>query len=293
MYISVRECHPLDVFGSIEAGLDAMGLDAVEMEYFRDRSVFSLDATDRAKVSLADERSIDAFAEQCSRLGIRVSALLMHNNFGAEDIDGEIDWVISYIKAAGRLGVKAVRIDAIMSTERDWPLEQRTQRFADCMARVLDATSDLDVEMGIENHGLQGNDPEFLDTVLDKVGSPRLGITIDTGNFYWAGHPLDEVHRIIEHFAPRVKHTHIKSINYPEDKRNIRRETGWEYGTYASPLRGGDIDVKRVVRSLMNAGYTGDLCIEDESLGRWNEVEQKTMLIDDADYLREILRELS
>lgn len=288
MYISVRDCQPLAVFGSIKAGLDAMGINSVELEYFRDRTVFSVGVSG-AREPLADGKSMEVFRRKCSELDVRVSALLLHNNFATKDLDVEIDWVISCIKAADKLGVKAVRIDAFMSTEEDWPLDQRIQRFADCMGRVLDSTSDSDVQMGIENHGVQGNTPEFLDTVLNKVGSSRLGITVDTANFYWAGYPLSRVKEIIEHFAPRTKHTHVKNINFPEDQREIERPVGWEYGAYASTLRQGDIDIKWLVDTLRGAGYDGDLCIEDESVHRWDVDGQKEALIDDARVLRELI----
>lgn len=288
MYISVRDCQPLAVFGTIKTGLDAMGINAVELEYFRDRTVFSLDVSG-TRVSLAHHSDIEELRRKCSELDVKISALLLHNNFGTEELDQEIDWVISCIRTADRLGVNAVRIDAIMSTEQDWPLEKRIGRFADSMNCVLDATSDSQVQMGIENHGVQGNTPEFLDTVLDRVGSPRLGITVDTANFYWAGYPLSRVKEIIEHFAPRTKHTHVKNINFPEDQRDIQRPVGWEYNTYASTLRQGDIDMKWLVDTLKGAGYDGDLCIEDESMHRWDLEGQKEALIDDARVLRELV----
>ncbi|MGQ9454916.1 MAG: sugar phosphate isomerase/epimerase family protein [Armatimonadota bacterium] len=287
MYISVRDCHLPGVFGSIKAGLDEMGIDAVELEYRKDKSVSLLDGSGRE--SLATDAAIEAFAYKCRGFKIRPCAFLLANNFGADDIESELDYVISAIRAAARLGIKAVRVDAIMHDSREWDLARRTQYFAECMARVLDATSNLDVHMGIENHGTLGNDPEFLDVVLNKIKSPRVGVTIDTANFYWFGHPLSRVHEIIKHFAPRVKHTHIKSINFPAEKREIQREVGWEYGTYASSLREGDIDMKFVVRTLHEAGYRGDLCIENESLGRYDLAKQRAVLRDDADYLREIL----
>lgn len=293
MYISVRGEHYLQkTFGSLKAGLDAMDLDNVELEYFRDKTVLSLDGSNGTTESLATESDVDVFLRHCSELGCKVTALLLHNNFAAEDVDAELDWVISCIKTADRIGVKAVRIDAIMSTELEWPLEKRVQRFTDCMGKILDATSDCNVDMGIENHGVKGNEPEFLDMVLGKVGSPRLGVTIDIANFYWYGHPLSKVHEIIEHFASRVKHTHIKNIHYPAQMREIQRELGYEYGTYVSPLRDGDIDIPRVVQTLKNAGYKGDLCIEDESVIRWDVEKCKEVLVDDAVYMREILKKL-
>lgn len=290
MYISVRDCHLPGLFGSIKAGLDAMGLETVELVYNKDKTVHSLDST--GVDSLSTDAAVEAFAYKCRGLKIKPSAFLLSNNFGAEDIESEIDYVISAVRTAGKLGIKAVRIDAIMHDTRDWDLDKRTQYFAECMARVLDATSSLDVHMGIENHGVLGNDPDFLDKVLNKVNSPRVGVTIDTANFYWFGHPLSKVHQIIKHFAPRVKHTHIKNINFPPEKREIQRELGWEYGTYASSLREGDIDMKWVARTLAEAGYQGDLCIENESLGRYDLEKQKAILRDDADYLREILAEI-
>lgn len=290
MYVSVRDGHLPRVFGTIKAGLDAMGIDAVELNYDRDRTVPSLDSSGRE--SLADKTSIEHFAYKCAGLKIKPSALLLANNFGAADLQGELDWVISAVRAAAQLKVKAVRIDAYLSTQDQWPLEKRAKHFADCMSKILDATKDLDVVMGIENHGHKGNEQEFLDAVLDAVHSPRVGLTLDTGNFYWYGYPLAKVHELIKHFAPRVKHTHIKSIHYPEDKRNIQREIGWGYGEYCSPLREGDIDFRLVFRALKDAGYKGDLCIENESLGRYDKEKQKAILIDDAAYVKEVLKSL-
>ena len=289
MYVSIRECHLPGLFGTIKAGLGYLGLDCFELEYLHDKTVIGVDTQGGAKVSLATDADIDAYAKKCKDLGVRVSAILLHNNFGAADLDAELDWVISGAKAGAKLGAKAMRIDAKMI---EGTLEERTDHFAVCMNKILDATKDTGVEMGIENHGKLGNEQEFIDLVLNKVNSPRLGATIDTANFYWYGYPLSKVRSIIEHLASRTKHTHVKNINYPADQREIQREIGWEYGKYASSLREGDIDMKWLVPVLAKAGYKGDLCIEDESLGRYQPDQQKAILKDDAEYLKEILASL-
>lgn len=291
MYVAVRDMHLPGVFGTIHAGLDAMGIDAVELDYDRAKTTLALDHDGRE--SLADKASIEHFAYKCRGLRIKPTSFILANNFGADDLQGELDWVISAVKAAGQLGIKAVRIDAYLSTQDSWPLARRASHFADCMKKILDATKDLDVSMGIENHGHKGNEQEFLDTVLDAVNSPRVGLTLDTGNFYWYGYPLKRVHELIKHFAPRVKHTHVKSIHYPAEMREIQREVGWEYGKYCCPLREGDIDLHLVVKALKAAGYKGELCIENESLGRYDQAQQKAILIDDAAYLKEILKSVS
>lgn len=290
MYPSARDHIVLSGWTSIKEGLDALGFDAVELEFDRDCAVHPIHpsaGTERLKLTTPE--GIEAFRQQLDENKVRVPALLMSNNFANPDFDFEVNWIVDAIRAADALGIPAVRIDAMMHGEEEASPEKNIEVFAEAMARVLDATSDSRVDMGIENHGFQGNRPEFLQAIFDAVGSPRLGLTIDTGNFYWYGWPLSRVYEIIEQFAPYCKHTHAKNINYPADKREVQREVGWEYGTYVSPLADGDVDHKRVVEILLAAGYDRDLCLEDESLGKFPREEWPTILKADADYFRSIL----
>jgi sugar phosphate isomerase/epimerase len=89
---------------------------------------------------------------------------------------------------------------------------------------------------------------------------------------------VNDLYAIFQKFAPRVVHTHCKSIHYPDDKKNIRREMGWEYAKYNCPIFEGDIDFARIVKILRQANYRGDLCVEDESLGKYPAAEQANIL---------------
>jgi len=290
MYLSVRDHIALCAWPSLKEGLDALGFPAVELEFGRDNSVFAIaPETGYERYILDTPDGTDTFRAHLRETGITVSALLMSNNFGSADLDGEVNWTVKAVKAAHALRVKTVRIDAIMHGEHDMPLERNVEVFADCMKRVLDATPDAKVDLGVENHGFQGNMPEFLDQLLERVDSPRVGVTIDTGNFYWRGHPLRRVYEIIGHFAPHCKHTHAKNIKYPPTLREVEREMGYKYGEYVSPLPDGDIDHRRVVAMLKYAGYDRDLCLEDESLGRFPREEWASVLKRDADFFREIV----
>lgn len=290
MYPSVRDHIVLAAWPTLKQGLDALGFASVELEFARDRSVFAINPTeDKPRFVLETEDDIKNFRRHLEVNGVAVSALLMSNNFGNPDLQAEIDWTVAAIRAAEALDIPAVRIDAIMHGEHDLPIERNVSVFADAMMRILEATSDSKVDMGVENHGFQGNQPEFLDMLLSKVNSPRVGVTIDTGNFYWWGHPLSKVYDIIEHFAAHCKHTHAKNIQFPPEKREVQREVGWEYGTYVSPLPDGDIDHRRVVQILKAAGYDRDLCLENEAIGKWEGDERRAVLIRDADFFRSIL----
>ncbi len=292
MYASVRDHIVLAGWPTIGQGLEALRFEAVELEMDREMKVRYVEPTGGQEFAALDnEAAIEAYAEHLATHGVRASAFLLSNDFNRADVNAEVEWVTQVVDTAAALAVPAVRIDAIMTGETELPLNARVTRFADCMKRVLDKTDYHIVELGIENHGSQGNDPDFLDKVLSSVNSPRLGLTLDTGNFYWAGHPLDSVYEIIKHFAGQVKHTHAKNIAYPEETRNIKRELGWRYGDFVSPLPDGDIDHGRVVGILSDAGYSGDLCLEDESLGRFPKEKWQSVLHRDAEHFLEILED--
>ena len=289
MYASIRDAMVLNAgYQTILEGLTDLGLTATEMDFSRGGSVRAL-TLPGASFQITDAAVRDNFKQHLSECGIHVSALLLANNFNATDLSSEVAWCVSAVKAAGALGIKAVRIDSAMRDQEHMDLKARIDCFTRGIEWVLEETEDTGVPLGIENHGGRGNQREFLDGVLDAVSSPRLGMTLDTGNFYWYGYPLDEVYEILEHFASKAKHTHVKNINYPESERAKQREIGWKYGEYACPIPEGDIDHSRVIGFLKDAGYEGDICIEDESLGRFPEGERKGILQRDADYLKSLI----
>jgi sugar phosphate isomerase/epimerase len=291
MYISV--CSGIVThagYATLGEGLKDLGLQAVELRYDRDRTVASLDKPEPSPLDSPD--ALKRYEEQLANHGVRPSALLLGTDFNQADVDGEVAWVVSAVRAAEALGLKAIRVDSAMTGQRELPLDERVDLYAKGIRRVLQETDGSPVALGVENHGFQGNDPNWLEMLFAKVGNARFGMTIDTGNFYWAGHPLDRVYEIMEHLAPRCKHTHCKNIKYPVELRNQQRELGWKYGEYVAPLYEGDIDHHRVARILKNGGYDGDLCIEDESLGHYQGAERQAVLRGDVEHFREVLKGL-
>jgi sugar phosphate isomerase/epimerase len=278
-------------FSSVSDGLKALGIDSIELGISREFKVISIKPTaEKPDFTLSSDSAINEYKEHLEQNGVKISAIIMGNNFNSPDLETELNWVIKTIHIAEMLNIRAIRIDAIMSGERDMPIEKRQSHFAECMKKILGATESSSIVLGIENHGFQGNDPDFLDGVFAKINSKRLGLTMDMGNFYWAGHPLDRVYEILEHFAPITKHTHVKNIAYPADVRNTQRQLGWEYGKYVCPLPDGDIDIAKVVGFLKKAGYEGDLNIEDESLGKFPQEEKSSVLKREVDHIKNILK---
>jgi len=266
------------------SALDSLGAEGVEVIVGEDLSLPGLFHPER-RYTAANDAGIEALRADAKTAGKRITALCMSNRFD-ERPDVEIDWATKTARAASALGVKAVRIDVV---PHKLPRAEFLDFAVGALKRLIEATEGTGVAFGIENHGGTTNDPEFLGPLFDRVGSPRLGLTLDTGNFYWFGHPLSDVYKLCESFAPRVFHTHCKSIAYPESEREKRRPVGWEYGKYTCPVYQGDIDYRRVVKILLAAGYANDLCVEDESLSKFPEAERHGVLAKEIRYLGEAL----
>jgi sugar phosphate isomerase/epimerase len=226
------------------------------------------------KYTLANPEGVRVLKEDLAASGCRITAFMMSNHFD-ERLEQELESAHGLVKAAQQLGVDIIRVDVVprkLDGDKFLP-------FAIDACKRLCATADgTPIRFGVENHGKITNNPQFLEKLFDGVGSDKLGLTLDCANFYWWGHPVDDLYPIYEKFAPRVVHTHCKSIRYPADKKNIRRQIGWEYGKYNCPIYEGDLDFKRIVAILRKANYRGDLCVEDESLGKYPANEQADVL---------------
>ena len=115
------------------------------------------------------------------------------------------------IELAASMGVSTLRTvigGARIGGDRR-PLAGRWQAFLEeVLARLHEATGIAEqagVHLAIENH--QDLTSEELLWLCESIGSPRLGITLDTGNpLATAELPLEFAERV----APHLKHVHLK-----------------------------------------------------------------------------------
>lgn len=241
----------------------------------------------RNKYSVATADGISALKEDLETNGLRITALCMNNRLD-ERLERELAWAKQLVAVAQKLGVQAIRIDVVpraIKTEEFMPFAIKACK------QLCELAEDTPVLYGIENHGHWTNKPEILEGLLDGVGSAHLGLTLDAMNFYWFGHPLKDLYSIFEKFAPRTFHTHCKNLRYPEDKKNAARPIGWEYEQHAAPLYDGDIDYQRVADILAQAKYGGDLCLENECLGRFPKEQHAGILKKEVALLRKLAAE--
>lgn len=288
LQVSVRDAMVTVPIGrSFFEALHALDISQIEINLNPSGHVTLLQEADgSAPYSINGPEAIQQLRRRLDAEGVQAVAFLLGTDFSGPDAQAHIQFAIKAVRAAETLGAPAVRIDT--ATSAPISMEEARDNFVCAILQVLSETSDVAVDLGIENHGVISNNPDFLDGVFERVPDCRLGMTLDIGNFYWYGFPLSELYRVLEHFAPRARHTHVKNINYPAEIVEIVREKGYEYSRYCCPLDEGNISMARVVEILQNAGYTRTLCIENEALSKYPESARAEIIKRDVAILREV-----
>ena len=281
---AIRDGHlkatgKLDCWAALKA-LDVTGVEVVLTEALLCPGLYGADNP----YTVATDDGIKRLKDDLAAHGATITAFAMFNRLD-ERLEEEIAWAKKVAGAAKAFGVKAVRIDVVphkLAVDQFLPLAIKAcQQFCEVV-------KDTPIRFGVENHSRVTNDPAFLDKLFDGVGSAQLGLTLDALNFYWFGHPLDQVYELCEKYAARVFHTHCKSLRYPAEKRNVRRPMGWEYAKYAAPIYDGDLDYRRITASLRQAGYQGDLCLENECLAHFPKEQHTAILKKEIDLLKSL-----
>lgn len=282
MYVAIRDAIVSWLgYKDLIAGVKDLELKSLELAVGKDLKTPS-------GFDLSTDRGRQDAIRRLEAEDLQICALLVSQDFAKEDVEPEIKWVVDACKTASSLGVDAVRID-VPGSRSGLAVKQAAELTAKCTRQIIERTKGLGVALGMENHGVIGNTREFIRGVLEAVGSERLGLTLDAGNFYWYGYRLDEVYEIVETFAPYVKHTHFKNLSFSEERRKIRRKPGEDYPKSAAPLHRGDIDVRRVVDMLKKAGYDKDLTIEDESLDNFPREQRLGIVKEEVRYMKSMV----
>ena len=288
MDIGMRDgSTPVAGYASTLAGLRDLGVHSCELAVNRNGRFRSLVSDAELDVGRPADRQ--RLANEAAEGGVRIQALLCAQDFNGPERAAHLAYVVNTVETAAVVGAVAVRVDIYMTGQGDLPLSERVDIYVQGLREVLAATPVCGVALGVENHGPQGNDEAWMRGVMAALPEARIGLTLDVGNWYWYGYPLSHVYDIYREFGSRVKHTHVKNINYPPEMQEKQREIGYKYGEYCCPLDEGNLDMARVVSILRECGYDGDLVIEDESVGKYPPEERPRILHRDVACLRAAL----
>lgn len=225
----------IDIRGFITYAAE-QGFDGVDLGYFwKDK-----------------EAEISEVSRWLDENNIVISGYHVGNNFakfvGTAELRDEIARVKTAIDDAHFLGANVLRVFAGKREGLTW--EKGASLIADCFRECTDYAEKKNVILAIENHGGLGATSEHILFYIRTVDSPYLRATVDTGNFWACGeHP----HLGVENTAPYAAMVHIKDIKKANGK------------FVQVPTGEGDIDFKICFEKLVQAGYSGYLCLEYEA----------------------------
>ena len=191
-------------------------------------------------------------AEQTRRLlekyGIRISAVAAGNDFlqaDPEDLKAQIERYRYVCQIIPHTGTDIVRSDGGWNRNDQVPEDQWDGMMLEAFKRCADFLEDLNVRIALDNHGVSTNDGDWQLSLIQRVGSDRLGVNLDTMNYRWFGHELDKIDHFYKILAPHVFHTHMKD------------GTGSRQEYRGAALGDGEIHLDYAIEALQQAGYDG------------------------------------
>ncbi|RLE69791.1 MAG: hypothetical protein DRJ45_06180, partial [Thermoprotei archaeon] len=216
MYVSCRDAIIRSIGFDLVGGLSWLGIDSFEMKLDRNyRNAFEYNL----------KKDLEEFRKILSENDFTVNCILLANDLG-KDLSLEVKYVLDAIDIASRLDVRVLRINAIMKEIEGYTLDKYVKRTLEFIDIVKNRLRETNMCLAVENHGVISNNFDYLKRVLDATDPEIFGVTLDTGNFYWYGYPINTVHKIIEEIADRVKHTHMKNAVAKNGRKNVKRNVG-------------------------------------------------------------------
>lgn len=193
--------------------------------------------------------------------GIVATSLGSYNDFAQWDreaLEAQIAGFVAYCQRAADLEIPIARA-FVADVKPGHTLADFHDKIYFGFEQIIQRTEGLGVRIGIENHGRLANDGDFLLALLQHIRSPRLGMTLDTGNFAHAGHPPEAVDRFTAQLFPYIINVHVKD--------GIWKGGGFEL----VPAGRGQIKLRKLLRDLAANGYQGAVVSEFEGKGDYVE----------------------
>jgi sugar phosphate isomerase/epimerase len=200
------------------------------------------------------ERTAEAALKAMQARGLAASAIAAHNDFIVPDEEtatAQVARLKRICALAKIIDTDTLRVDGGWSKE-SVPESKWMESMLNCFTRCPEFIEPMGIKLALDNHGTVTNAAGVQLEILRKVGSPNMGVNLDTMNYRWYGHDIATIDGFYETLAPYVKHTHLKD------------GTGCRDQYIGAALGDGEIHLEHAITCLKKAGYTGAYCAEYE-----------------------------
>lgn len=189
--------------------------------------------------------------------GVVIGSVSGYNDFAVMEppsLAGEVERLLGACRLASELGVSLVRA-FVGESKAGQALDDVWPRLVQGFQLAAREAQTLGVTLGIENHGRLLNDGAGLARLVREIGAPNVGITLDTGNFSWAGHDPVQTEADFQAVLPYVVNVHVKD--------GVWHSHGFEF----VPAGQGELDLVALIGQLGRRGYAGPIYSEYEGRG--------------------------
>lgn len=205
-----------------------------------------------------DDASAPQVRSWAAAAGLTISAVSGYCDFAQADPAAraaEVERLLVACRAAHALGVGVVRafsgdLKPGLTLDAAWPW------LVAGLQEAARQAAPLGVTLAVENHGRLLNDGPALARLIGAIGAANVGVTLDTGNFAWAGHDLAQVRADFAAVLPYIVSLHVKDGVW-------RAAEGFEF----VPAGAGQLPVAEWLAELADRGYQGAVCSEYEGSG--------------------------
>ncbi|WP_139994183.1 sugar phosphate isomerase/epimerase family protein [Paenibacillus paridis] len=195
--------------------------------------------------------------------GIKVSSYAVANDFvkaTEEERAGALKEITDAYPIAKVLGTNVIRVfSGNLSDIATY--EEALDWIVDGLKEAAAGAEKEGLVLCLENHGKLAGSGEQVKTIIDRVGSPAVQSTFDTGNFLLVDeHPTAALHTLL----PYVAHVHFKDFEMREDGRYKSLGGKSFEGIH---LGDGAVELEKIVNKLTENGYRGAFVLEYEGVG--------------------------
>ncbi len=189
--------------------------------------------------------------------GLEIGSLSGYSDFAQMDeaaVDRELERLLTTCRVAARMEVPVVRA-FVGALKPGHSFEALRPTIVAAFRRAARECEVLGVKLGIENHGRLLNDGRALAELLEDIGASNVGLTLDTGNFSWAGHGPEATQADLVAALPKALNVHVKD--------GVWRNERFEFVAAGE----GDVELRGLLQQLRAGNFGGMVYSEYEGAG--------------------------
>jgi sugar phosphate isomerase/epimerase len=201
-----------------------------------------------------NNKTIPQVRQWAEAAGLEITGISGYCDFARMErqaIDEEIERLLASCRVASDMGVKIVRA-FVGDLKAGYTFETFRPQIVDAFQQAAQEAKRLGVILAVENHGRLVNNGPALARLIEDIAASNLGVTLDTGNFCWAGHTLAQAEQDFKAVLPYVVNVHIK-------------DGVWQDGEFKLvPAGQGELNIAALLTQLAERSYQGAIQNEYE-----------------------------